>query len=207
MKEFFDQIYCLNQESRPDRWAQAEAEFNRVGIPVQRFLSLPADQPNKSFCLSQYAMLKKFLASGGKRLMTFEDDALFKNMDHLPACLNELPADWDVIYLGANLHHMVFGITENPPVKYSEHLVRVKRAWTSHAIGYSRKMVEAIIEKYPVESFEMYDNWLSSNMLEHYNCFITNPMICWQRPGKSDLWNADTDYTGAFEWGDKFMRT
>lgn len=205
MNNFLDTIYCLNQESRSDRWKQAEDEFKRVGLKVERFLSIPANQPNRSFCLSQYAMLKRFLETDGERLLTFEDDVLFKNMGHLQAALKELPADWDVLYLGANIHHMVFGIVENPPVRYSDNLFRVRRAWTSHAIAYSRKAVVKIVEAYPIGSFEMYDNWLSEHFLSDHQCFLINPTIAWQRPVYSDLWGANADYTGCFEWGDKFM--
>src|SRR5690348_14832139 len=103
--------YCLNQDSRPDRWNQAKAEFDRVGIKgIQRFASVPAAQGNQSFCLSQYAMLKTFLATGEKILLTFEDDVIFRPMDHMDKALAQLPEDWDILYLGANITSMVFGI-------------------------------------------------------------------------------------------------
>ena len=205
MNRFFDKIYCLNQDSRPDRWAQAKVEFDRVGVNVERIAAIPADQPNKSFCLSQYAMLKTFLQTGGRTLLTFEDDVLFRDTTHLEAALKELPADWDIVYLGANITEMVFGIKENPPAKYSDHLYRVRKAWTTHAIGYSRGIIERIVAEYPVHSFEMYDNWLNSEILPTSNAYLINPMVCWQRPGKSDLWGQETDYTGAFIHGDKIM--
>lgn len=203
--------FCLNQESRPDRWSQAQEEFCRVGLTdVQRFLSIPADQPNQSFCLSQYAMLKAFLATGAKTAILFEDDVVFGNLDYLESAIGELPTDWrdswDILYLGANITDMVFGIKENPPTRYSEHLWRVERAWTSHAIAYDRKVAEYIVEYYPVHTFNMYDNWLSEKVLQEFECFLVNPMVAFQRPGKSDLWGGiQTDYTGAFEWGNKFM--
>ena len=137
--------------------------------------------------------------------MTFEDDVLFKDMGRLEAALKELPADWDIFYLGANITDMVFGIKENPPVRYSEHLYRVRKAWTTHAIGYSRKIVEKIVAQYPVHTYEMFDNWLNSEILPVCKAYLINPMVCWQRPGKSDLWGQETDYTGAFIHGDKIM--
>lgn len=176
-------------------------------MEVEPFHSIPADQPNKSFCLSQYAMLKRFLETEGKTLLTFEDDVIFQDLQHFEAACSELPAEWDMVYLGANITDMVFGIKEYPPVRYSEHLYQVKRAWTTHAVGYSRKMADIIVRHYPVQEFNMFDNWLNENILPHYKCFLINPMVAWQRPGISDLWGGvDTDYTGAFEWGNKFMK-
>lgn len=150
-------------------------------------------------------MLKAFLASKTKTALLLEDDVIFRDLDHLTPALAELPADWDILYLGANITSMVFGIEQNPPVRHSDHLYRVRRAWTTHAVAYSREMAEIIVRDYPVGSFEMYDNWLSGNILEHYDCYLVNPMVAWQRPGRSDLWGADTDYTGAFELGNKIL--
>lgn len=152
-------------------------------------------------------MLKRFLETEGKTLLTFEDDVIFQDLQHFEAACSELPAEWDMVYLGANITDMVFGIKEYPPVRYSEHLYQVKRAWTTHAVGYSRKMADIIVRHYPVQEFNMFDNWLNENILPHYKCFLINPMVAWQRPGISDLWGGvDTDYTGAFEWGNKFMK-
>jgi GR25 family glycosyltransferase involved in LPS biosynthesis len=37
--DYFDKIYCINLDSRPDRWEQAKSEFEKVGIldRVERF--------------------------------------------------------------------------------------------------------------------------------------------------------------------------
>src|SRR6185503_10149802 len=138
---FFETVYCLNQASRPDRWNQAQSEFSRVGLTnVTRFLSLPADTPSHSFCLSQYAMLKTFLKTEGRVLLALEDDVVFKDLQALDAALTELK-QWHILYLGANITDMVFGIKENQPVGVSPHLYRIRRAWTSHAIAYTREMV------------------------------------------------------------------
>lgn len=128
-------------------------------------------------------------------------------MDHLQKALDELPEDWDVLYLGANITDGVFGIKEYPPTRYSDHLYRVPKAWTSHAIGYSRKMAETIANFYPVGDYHIFDNWLNEFVLPKYKCYLVNPMVAFQRPGFSDLWGNATDYTGAFEWGDRFMST
>jgi len=201
--DFFEVRYCLNQDSRPDRWIQATEEFERVGLEVERFASIPADSAVKSFCLSQYAMLKSFLASGKGVLLTLEDDAVFRGLSHLRAVLDHLPIDWDILFLGANITDMVTGIREHPPVRHSEHLYRVYHAWTTHAVAYSRGIAERIIREY--DGISMYDAWLSERILPTCKAYLVNPMVAWQRPGKSDLWGQDTDYTGAFIHGDKIM--
>ena len=151
-------------------------------------------------------MLKTFLATNAKTALLLEDDVVFQDLGPLPAALQQLPADWDVLYLGANITDMVFGIKENPPVRHSEHLFRVRRAWTSHAIAYTRQAVERIVTVYNPNTCGMYDNFLSEYMLPKLNAFLVSPMVAFQRPGKSDLWRGNTDYTGAFEAGNKIMQ-
>jgi GR25 family glycosyltransferase involved in LPS biosynthesis len=170
---------------------------------VERFAALPADQPIKSFCLSQYAMLKSFLATGKDTLLALEDDAIFQEYGHLAEALRRLPEDWDIIYLGANITPMVTGIQACPPMASGPSLYRVFRAWTTHAIGYSRKMVERLVKEY--DGVAMYDAWLSEGVLPTCNAYLINPMVAYQRPGLSDLWGQETDYTGAFIHGDKIM--
>lgn len=151
-------------------------------------------------------MLKAFVATGKDTLLALEDDVIFRDLHMLPAAIRELPHNWDILYLGANITDMVFGIKENPPIRYSARLHRIRRAWTSHAIAYTRRMADIIVRHYPVGTFEMYDNWVSGNILGHYNCYLVNPMVAYQRPGKSDLWGCETDYTGAFLEGNKIMK-
>lgn len=198
--KYFDSIKCLNQKERPDRWKLAIEEFDRVGLEnVEQFFSIPAEQPYQSFCISQYAMLKSFLGTNGGHLLTLEDDVVFNSYDHVDKAMMELPGNWDVLYLGAN-------IRGQKPQYYSSHLRRITLAYTTHAIAYSRKAVEHIVNSYNPYNFEMYDSWLSDNVLGKFNCYVMSPMIAFQRPGiHSDLWGVVTDYTSCFEDGNKMM--
>lgn len=180
---------------------QGIKETNSAGITgVHIFHCVPADEPYKSFCLSQHEMLKQGLIQKalGPQLF-FEDDILLRNFDHLGAALSELPEDWDMLYLGANIH-------EEKPARYSKHLFWIKSAWTSHAIAYSKKMIEWIVYNYNPFSWQMYDAWLNDKVLKEKKCFIVAPTVAWQRQGYSELWGRETDYTGAFEAADKKLK-
>lgn len=200
-----DVCLCLNQPSRLDRWKLATEEFQRVGLTAERFYSIPAESPHQSFCLSQYAMLKTFLATGKKTGLLLEDDVVFRDLAPLEAAWSELPQNWDALYLGANITAGVFGIKENPPVRYSDNLYSVRRAWTSHAIVYTKEAAQRIVTVYNPYTCGMYDNFLSEHMLPKLNAFVVNPMVAFQRPGKSDLWGNHADYTEAFEASNKIM--
>lgn len=198
--KYFDSIKVLNQKSRPDRWELAEEEFQRIGISTyEQFYSIDAEIPYQSFCISQHAMLKSFLGSNGSHLLTLEDDVIFKNTDHFDDAMRQLPKDWDVLYLGAN-------IRGEKPQYYKNNIRRIRTAYTTHAIAYSRRMVTYIVDSYNPYNYQMYDSWLSDNVLGTHNCYVINPMIAFQRPGiHSDLWGVVTDYTSCFEDGNKMM--
>ena len=184
----FDKVLYLNQAERTDRLKDCKDELSRVGLIAQPFYSIKAEQPFQSFCLSQVGMLNEFLQSGGNRFLALEDDVIFKDYGNLETALSELPEDWDIVYLGAN-------VTEEKPEYYSKHLRRVRSAWTTHAIGYTRKAIEKILAKYvDWETSGMYDDWLSREFLPNNNCYIIAPMIAWQRPVYSNLWNREVSY-------------
>lgn len=194
----FDAIYCLNQSSRPDRWEQAQDEFNRVGIDPIRFYSVLNKEPWKSFCISQKLLIETIIQKGHNITLCLEDDVIFKNYDKLQEYTNDLPNDWDILYLGAN-------ITDPNPVQAGKNILKIRSAWTTHAICYNRKVLDSI-NKYNPDVHGMYDDWLSREVLPNVNAYCVKPMIAWQRPGYSDLWGKEVDYTGAFQEQSKKIR-
>lgn len=189
---------CLTQEGAKERQKQASAEFARVGVVVDFFYAYPGETPFMSFCESQWRMIEYGVRHNNPNALLFEDDVLIKDTAHLGDALEELPPYWDMVYFGAN-------ITEDKPEKFSKHLCRLRSAWTTHAVAYNADVMKFIYKNYKYGSGAMYDDWLSKEVLPRFNCFIVNPMICWQRPGKSALWDRETDYTPCFEGGNLKM--
>lgn len=195
---FFDKTYCLNQASRPERWQQAEQEFKKVGVNAERFLSLDDENNCVSFCNSMLSMFKDAHRLNVESILIFEDDVIFKDTAHLGLALMELPENWDVLYLGAN-------IIENRPRRFNTHLWKLEDAWTTHAIAYRKPFIKYVAENYVGYDMGMFDVWLSAQNKTH-NSFIVGPMICYQRPGKSGIWNTITDYTQTFVNSDHKLR-
>lgn len=173
-------------------WCAAQTEFGRVGLDgYQKFLALGDIGPHQSFNRSTKTILSEFWASGQETLLFLEDDCVFRELSHLGSALSELPDDWDIVYLGANLMN-------DSPEKHSEHLHRVRSAWTTHAVGYNRKVVPFLLENQPPFSEEMYDCWLS-RQLGNVNAFVVSPMVAWQRSRWSTIWAREVDYHEIFE--------
>lgn len=161
-----------------------------------------------SFNRSQKAMIDQALGwhnliedsvSYATHALLFEDDVTFKHSSHLVYAFEELPTDWDILYLGANITNKAL------PEKAGKYICRITEAWTTHAVAYSRNVMNYIYDNFDENGDQMYDDWLSRNVLPKFNCFLINPMVCHQRPSYSDLWGRDTDYTDCFIQGDKIM--
>lgn len=196
---FFERRVCLTTQD--DEWRLALAEFQRVGLEVEKFQSLPIDDdeilgPHQSFSGSVRQILKEFNESDAQTLIHVEDDCVFRELWYLDFALNQLPEDWDIVYLGANLvlweHAQRFD-----PERFSAYLWRVKSAWTTHAIGFNKKVVPFLLENQPGLSERMFDNWLS-DQLPDLKAYCVAPMVAWQRPRFSLIWNRSDDYSDIF---------
>jgi hypothetical protein len=195
MWEFFDQKVCLTADA--GEWQKAVDEFARVGLSVHKFDAMPDIGPHQSFNRSTRQILIQFFESDGDSLLFLEDDCWFQDLSQLQHALAELPADWDIVYLGAN-------IQDEKPERVSDYVYRIRAAWTTHCIGYRRKVIPFILENQPGFSEQMYDNWLSSQ-LPNLHAYVINPMVAWQRPRVSKIWNNMADYSEHFERSQKLL--
>jgi len=194
---FFHRVIMLTANS--NEYALGAAECERVGLVVQPYHAVREIGPHQSFSHSERNILLEFLYSTDEVLLHLEDDVVFRNLDHLPAALSELPADWDILYLGANL--VCWNDGEPQLERFSDHLWRVRAAWTTHAVAYHKKCVEFILGKQPSLNERMFDNALS-DLLPELQAFIVAPMVAYQRPRYSMIWGRVDDYTKVFELSD-----
>lgn len=202
MWDFFQRRVCLTADE--DEYALAQVEFWRVGLDVDRYQAVKEIGPHQSFSHSERNILLDFLYSDADTLLHLEDDCVFRDLSHLPQAISELPDDWDILYLGANL--VLWGNGESPlPERYSEYLFRVRAAWTTHAIAYRKKCVRGILERQPMFSTVMFDNFLGS-LLPELQAFIVAPMVAYQRQRYSTIWERETDYADVFEQSDARLR-
>lgn len=198
---FFHRRICLTNDET--EWQIAQAEFLRVGLEAEKFQAVKEIGPHQSFSHSERNILLDFLHSDADTLLHLEDDVVFRDLSLLPAALLQLPMDWDIVYLGANL--VLWNNGEPWPERYSDHLYRVKCAWTTHAIGYNKKCVRRILEGQPPFDTAMFDNYLSTRLPE-LNAFIVAPMVAYQRPRFSSIWQRFDNYDPIFEASQERLR-
>jgi hypothetical protein len=200
-------ILCINLDGRPDRWEQVTNEFNRVGLTVERFSAITGDNRCLAFNKSVYECMK--LAKGDD-LLLFEDDVVFE--EEWTPLGGRAPEDWLTIHLGAN----IIGsdtMQWKMPDRFNEDLALLHNCWQSHATLYSADCVQFILDNFPYHTDEyeregliIFDEWLRTNVLSQGRSYLINPMIAYQRPSKSDIWNCESDYTGAHRQGNEWLK-
>jgi len=176
------QVKVINLAHRTDRWADMQEQLHRFGIrEYERFDAHPGGYMgfNKSV---------HFALEGEGELLLLEDDCVFdNNIFDLQEAIKELPEDYDMLYLGANV--------KSRQQRFSERLYYCNDAWTSHAILYSAKGRKWCFENFREGELTIYDEWVNTvGQKAGLKRFIVKPFLAVQADGYSDIWGAMTTY-------------
>lgn len=218
ISDFFEKIYCINLDNRSDRWQNCLDIFQKYNLnSCERISGVKIleedfpylDQKSKSqlgCALSFYRILKNAYDNEFKNVLIFEDDFYFiypkeKTEEILSNSIKDLPQEWDILYLGANV---MYDFSNNPMSSFKKHLFKLNSAYCTHSIGFSKKGISLIIDKFPNEAifiYEMLNNYkaidvfLSKDFCLKNFCFIPSEMICLQSASFSSIEDAYCDYS------------
>jgi hypothetical protein len=216
----FDRVYCLNLEDRLDRWNICLEYFNKYNIDnYHRFLGKrvkPEDVSSVSqkrlgqlgCMLSFCEMIDDAIKKDYDSVVFLEDDFEFIEPlvfnEKIKLSLQELPIDWDIYYLGANVIGDFFS---NPLEEFSDNLFKLNSAFTTHSFCLSRKGLREIkislrIDPYnfgqdffvEMSKYEAIDVFLAKNFQHSHKSFISNELLSLQRPDFSSIENCFYDF-------------
>lgn len=200
-------IICINIDSDTDAWEKSCQQFEKFNIEVERMSAVVEDNRPLAFNRSVYKAMK---LADGDSLMLLEDDVMFEDgyqVGQLP--WKELPDDFMTLHLGCN----IIGTTGRDwqyPQRYSQHLCRLFNCWQSHATVYSAECVRYILDNMRTDVLDehnnIFDDWLRRNVLHQGRSYLLTPMIAYQRPRHSSIWNVPTDYTGPHKQGNEWLK-
>jgi len=206
--DFFDAIYCINLDKRKDRWDNVQSQFNKIGIldRVKRFSAIEEIDGRLGCIKSHLEIIKDSKSKKLKNVLIFEDDVIFvsENVnDVLKNVIDQLPNDWDMLYLGANLHQ--------PLLNYTKNLVRLLHAFSTHAVSYNNKIFDFFINKYDnmksVNSdYDILDVWIAMNIQPQGHTFLVKPLLATQMNDYSDIVKTNVDYSFIEERYKRFVR-
>lgn len=177
----------INLDKRPDRLEQVTIELNNQNIEFERFEAIEDNPGYIGYNKSIKAIFEKY--ADVHNLFIFEDDCYFES-DFNRECLQELPSDYDGLWLGSNLQ-------SDHRQRYSDNLSVLENGWNTHAVLFSKEFRSWCLNNWDGEL--VFDEWVRLYALPVRKCFVLNPMIAFQRPSNSDIVNGYADYSEAWQ--------
>ena len=212
---FFDKIFCINLDTRKDRWKDCCEIFHKYEMmhKVERFSAFKFIHQDPHLTkvmgqigctMSHFEVINKAKQEDLNNFLVFEDDFCFEfEPEELHAKLNsslsELPSNWDMFYLGGNLDS---SYNVYPIEKFSDNLFKLNACHTTHAFAMNKRIYDIILKDKPsldeipswYNKHTTIDVYFSKTILSKNNCFISNPILSLQRPGFSNIEDNNYDY-------------
>ncbi|HEX8136685.1 MAG TPA: glycosyltransferase family 25 protein [Pyrinomonadaceae bacterium] len=190
LNRIFPYKVCINLDRRPERWRRTEERFAQHGIsPVVRFPAIdgrgvtpPATWPYSSGhygCLqSHLAILRQARENEVPVILIFEDDCVFdpEFNQKFVSQMKQVPADWDMLLFG--------GVHYEEPIKISDHVVRAKMTYLTHAYALHRRIYDVLIELCEGGQGAIDDHTVT--LQKDFNCYCFVPNLIWQERLDSD---------------------
>ncbi len=167
--------FAINLDHRPERWEHVKAEARKMKIDVERVPAVYHEKKRGWFgCRdSHFKVLSKGWVHG--TFCVLEDDALFLPgaKDIISKAMEQLPDDWDMLYLGAS--------PQEPQERYSDNLFRLKNAKCTHAIVWNARpdgALEYVLDHR--EDITKIDVYYAEVIQVKFNTFTVDPIACTQ---------------------------
>ncbi len=200
MNNFFDRIFCVNLDSRPDRWKSAVEEFEKHSLQVERIPGIDGSKMNLDFppeikegavgcALSQFFAIKYAKQLGLNNFLLLEDDIQFEdNINNIfDEYVKEVPEDWDMLYLGGQHYH---GMNLQ---QISEHVYKCEYTLAAHSVAFKSTVFDRFINNL-IDITKPCDVHYAESHKE-INAYVFIPHLTWQRNSYSDIEKVNVDYT------------
>jgi len=189
INNFVDKIYCINLKERTDRRRDLLANAKQYNIKNIFFFDAVKHKEGWRGCLlSHFNILKDAKKNGYNKILILEDDCDFTSKPEFDT--KQLPKDWDMLYLGANVVEVLD--KDNYKNIMKKTWVKVSCLTTSCMIIH-KKAIDKLI-KLLEKCDEPIDLHYVNKFHPENNCFILNKMISTQRTGWSDIENKSLQY-------------
>ena len=206
LNQFFDKIYCINLDSRTDRWEECLYQFDIKNIKnFDRITPCDVSTENPvgvnrhcewSLIRTHEKIINHAIENKFEKILILEDDFEFCDLHseykkesfekRFEDELRFLPQNWDMLFLGNST------ITQNFTHVEGE-IYRLGFSHTAHAVGICHNIFEKILKIIP-NADEPIDI-MYSRLMQEYNIYGFKPNLISQRPSFSNLTMRNVDYT------------
>lgn len=182
--------YVINLDSRTDRWAECQS----LPFELERVPAIPHTHGWQGLLVTMHELFQRI---DGPALVLEDDCVMVRDVAHLHKAIADLPPDFDMLMLGANI--------QAPVMRSTKHLNRCLGAWTTHAIYYSDAFIK---EMRPViaDLIVPIDEYYRTEIHPRGRSYICKPMVAYQRPSHSDIMGTMADYHDIFEHSNSLLK-
>jgi GR25 family glycosyltransferase involved in LPS biosynthesis len=219
INDFFDHVFVINLERRPDRAENMTRKLNGLGIEFEllkahdgmiehnewkerenktdaKEISEHAKACGRNGCASSHLKALKLAKERGYgNILIFEDDVDFveKFNDKVDKFLTKLPEQWGIMLLAGGRLKL-----SNQRGHWNEHyapgVYRISFAYTTHSYAFqSESFDDAIFAAETAAAaykhFDVYFSTKKANVYSKYHPFIPNINLCAQMADFSDIKN------------------
>jgi GR25 family glycosyltransferase involved in LPS biosynthesis len=194
--EYFDEIYCINLRSRPERLLSFKKNFHNLGTSRITFFEAidgstldigdwKLTRGALGCTLSHVAIYKDALEKKHSKILVLEDDAVLgRNFRKaLTKLIVTVKDEWDLLYLGG-MHCM-------SPEKINSNVVKVKSSLTTHAIAINCECLPFVLAER--DTSEIIDVTLA-HLHQKLRVYAPTKFVAHQIKGYSDIKELYVDY-------------
>jgi hypothetical protein len=194
--------FCINLDSRPERWSQVQEAFANTGITIERFPAIKDENGEQGCGASHVALIKEAQKRGLPWVMVIEDDcqpvADFK--DRFPGVRDALwktRGEWELFNGGP-------GWIDGPIRPLGE--------------GGLYEFGKGVFTHFLIVNASAYDKAMLWNLYKdgaidkYYSVALKKvttepPYLAYQRPSMSNIQKKDMDYSGNLRESEEKLRT
>lgn len=215
LNEYFDKIYCINLDRRPDRWEECCKIFDKMDLKVERFSACDGQFIDTGYgkvyngelggTISHSRVIKRIKDEKFDKVLILEDDIEFcENFDDkFKSSVKDLPEDWDLFFFGGNHTGGYNMVTKNIGRVYRtlalhSYAVRGKSIsdlyqnmiqFIGHTLSYNEQLTPSVAADYYMAKTQ-----------PHFNSYSIFPNLTWQRESFSDLQQDIMNYEFLKPW-------
>jgi glycosyl transferase family 25 len=192
--------FYINLESRTDRKTYVEAEFAKIGIPIQRFNAIKLQNGAIGCSMSHLKIISDAKKHNLDHVLIVEDDIQFTNPELFIKQFNLFLANhaqFDVVLIGGN---------NVPPFKYiDDSCVKVTKCQTTTGYLVKNHYYDTIIHNYknginklmksPTNRYQYAIDKYWFHLQEKHDWYLIIPLTVTQREDYSDIEKRQTNYT------------
>jgi hypothetical protein len=208
--DYFDEIFCINLDSRKDRWEYVQEEFNKMGIlgRVKRFPAIQKNNGKLGCYLSHTEIIRYAKRSNLKNVLIFEDDIEISYDFNLlfPKVIDQFNGynNWHLFYLGwylvkvkpeNDINGYGFGLLEKF-LQIDNNLIIPSCLVSTHAYAVNNLIYDKIINDYNTYhkvfcQIHGIDSYYVREIQSELKCFASFPNLISQKNNFSDIDNEE----------------